>query len=193
MFVFLWLAHLNVWAFVIASLKCLSLWLAYLNVCDGHLRKVFRSWVASPVSQNFPVALDPHSHENRLPLTSHLSWHVPPLRQGLFSQHPFWQSTEGVSDWKNSKTIQRNLRKKIAGVTSNFYSNNLPFNDCLYVVRDLAKPTTTSGKQTCAILCDLEAFCDFNDLHMLYNIGKMSQWLAWKIYFYRRTCLVVQT
>ena len=64
----------------------------------GDFRKVLRSCVSLLVSQSVPVVLGPHSQKKRLPLKSHLSWHVPPLRQGLLAQHPFWQSTEGASD-----------------------------------------------------------------------------------------------
>ena len=46
-------------------------------------------------SQYLPVFAGPHSHLKRFPLTSQVSWHVPPLRQGLFPQQPFWHSRKG--------------------------------------------------------------------------------------------------
>ena len=64
-----------------------------------------------PVSQSFPVACGPHSHVKRFPGTSQVSWQVPPLRQGLFSQQPFWQSTTGTLGWKRKRQIHKILRK----------------------------------------------------------------------------------
>ena len=62
---------------------------------------ILSSYNFLPVSQYFPIACGPHSQAKRVPMTSQVSWHVPPLRQGRLSQQPFWHSTKGTLAWKD--------------------------------------------------------------------------------------------
>lgn len=177
------IGSLKCWCFCDWLIKmCVFLWLADLNVCVfGHLRKVFRSWVSSPVPPNFPVALDPYSQEKRLPLTSHLSWHVPPLRQGLLSQHPFWQSSEGASDWKNSKKITRNLREKMPVSLATFISITCPSTIVFILLEILRRQLQRQGNKPAQFCIITNYFVILTSYTYCTIWAKCPSGLAWRI------------
>lgn len=85
--------------------------LFYVTSCTSN-----ESWFYySQISQYFPVNHGLHEQLNLGPLTSQVSWHVPPLLHGFrLWQHPFWHWPQGAPTCNKANTVKRSLLVKIS-------------------------------------------------------------------------------
>ena len=79
-------------------LSCEKLWL--WHVCCHLICSIpfIINTIHLQVSQYFPTNPGLQEQVNLFFVTSQVSWHVPPCRQGCVPQHPFWHSLNWTSD-----------------------------------------------------------------------------------------------